>query len=234
MGIFGKKADKEILKATKKGDIFKIKSLLEEDTNLDLLNAKTAFDGDTPLHLAIREGHTEIAKFLLSKGTDVHARNASGMSPLSLAINYGRLEIFNRLISLNADIHDKDEKGTSMLLLALIAHPGGPDLKEEGFQLTTLDKVGDPTHKTQIVRLLIEKGVDVNQVAQNGVSPLHWAALIGNKELVELLISKGANVNAITFPDQKTPLDYAQEQKVIETLISKGAKKGKELKRDNI
>ena len=42
-------------------------------------------DGVTPLHVAVMVGNIEIAKFLVSKGADVHAKDRCGATPLHYA-----------------------------------------------------------------------------------------------------------------------------------------------------
>ena len=57
----------------------------------------------------------------------------------------------------------------------------------------------------EIVRLLIEKGTNVNCVKANLVSPLHLATTNGHLEIVKHLLSHGANIEAMTAM-QRTPL----------------------------
>jgi len=57
------------------------------------------------------------------------------------------------------------------------------------------------------------------------VTPLHWAAAMGRKEIVVLLIAKGADVNAKTKAG-RTPLHAAQKNghtEIVELLRSHGA-----------
>jgi ankyrin repeat protein len=64
------------------------------------------------------------------------------------------------------------------------------------------------------------------------VSPLHYAAYYGEKEVAELLIAKGADVNA-KDEDGETPLDWAIEKNHTETadlLRKHSGKTGEELK----
>ena len=68
--------------------------------------------------------------------------------------------------------------------------------------------------------------------AGGGMTPLHYAALDGYKEVAELLIAKGADVNAKIIVGS-TPLDWAVEEGHTETanlLRKHGAKTGEELK----
>ena len=42
---------------------------------------------------------------------------------------------------------------------------------------------------------LIEKGIDINEKAQNGSTPLHYAASEGDLELIKILLDAGAEIN---------------------------------------
>lgn len=47
----------------------------------------------------------------------------------------------------------------------------------------------------EIVKLLIEKGIDVNDVDRDGETALMYASYKKNKEMMELLIKNGAKSN---------------------------------------
>ena len=77
----------------------------------------------------------------------------------------------------------------------------------------------------QKVTRMVEDGSNVNITNDMGVTPLHFAAVRGHKEVAEFLISKGADVNSQTEFGQ-TPLFWAAMKgkcDVIELLISKGS-----------
>ena len=75
-----------------------------------------------------------------------------------------------------------------------------------------------------MVKLLLDKGADINAKSL-GMTPLHRAAAMGQRDVCELLLKRGMNVDA---KDHKgdTPLEYASgtvKRNVAELLITKGA-----------
>ena len=63
---------------------------------------------------------------------------------------------------------------------------------------------------TEIARLLLDAGADVNVRQPGGFTPLHAAAQVGNDELVELLLERGADPDA-RLDEGPTPPDLARE-----------------------
>jgi ankyrin repeat protein len=62
-----------------------------------------------------------------------------------------------------------------------------------------------------VMRLLIERGADVNAVQAAGYRPLHQAAVTGREELVRMLLDAGADKTA-RCDRGKTAADYARER----------------------
>jgi len=72
-----------------------------------------------------------------------------------------------------------------------------------------------------IAKLLLDRGVDVNERDVMGNTPLH--ASVKHPEMVELLVSRGADVNAVNLLGE-TPLHLAVKyKKTVEILLGKGA-----------
>ena len=69
--------------AAKKGNIDRVKRLIEEGANVDERDE----NNDTPLFIAVGQGHKEVAEILIFKGADVNAVDKRGRTPLDLA-NY--------------------------------------------------------------------------------------------------------------------------------------------------
>ena len=81
----------------------------------------------------------------------------------------------------------------------------------------------------EAVKQAIADAADV-KAKPGGITPLHWAAWRGRKEIVELLIANGADVNAKEIGGD-TPLDDVLLDKETADLLRKhGGKTGEELK----
>ena len=66
-------------------------------------------DGNTPLHLASKNGHLEIVEILLDRGVDVNARNNYNIIPLHLASQRGHPKIVQMLLDRYADVNAYDK-----------------------------------------------------------------------------------------------------------------------------
>ncbi|KAI1868470.1 uncharacterized protein JN550_006386 [Neoarthrinium moseri] len=88
---------------------------------------------------------------------------------------------------------------------------------------TALTAAASGGHK-EIVRLLIDKGADINAQwkGSNGTA-LQFASFQGHKDIVELLIDKGANINDEGARQVSTALNLASSKEIEELLINKGA-----------
>ncbi len=91
------------------------------------------------------------------------------------------------------------------------------ELQKELVQFTTHLR----GHK-DIVKMLLNKGANVNTQDGNGYTALIWAAAVGSKDIVEMLINAGVDVNA-KDNNGKTALMYAADygdKEIIELLKS--------------
>jgi len=174
---------------------------------------------DDQLQDAAKIGDVSTIKRLVKEGANVNSTNKHGESPLLIATNWNKLGAVKTLLELGAD-PKYHRGGESALFIAT-----GRD--------------------TEIVRVLIQAGADVNLTTEKyNYSPLGSAAayredaFIGltksgsysgpfpnSTETVRLLIKAGANVNHIDG-DRMSPLRIAMENNNIEIarlLLEAGA-----------
>ena len=77
-----------------------------------------------------------------------------------------------------------------------------------------------------IGKILIDEGADINAGTNGLRTPLHSAAIWGNRDNVELLLINGAEIN-VQDGRSRTPLSWAKERghtEIVELLTKHGAK----------
>ena len=178
-------------------------------------------DGGTPLHRAAFLGYADIAALLIQKGADVNAKNDKGESPLDVSkVDWGITQLIASWFEIELD-RDKVESGRTAVV-EMIQHHSATDTSRSGDDMCSAVRRRD----IEAVKELLAKGADTNTGdSQFGVSPLSWAALLGNTDIVELLIHNGANVNGRNR-DGGTALHGAAflgHADVAALLIQKGA-----------
>ncbi len=220
----------DIHTAAAKGDLEKVKALLEKEP--DSVNQKNQ-DLETPLILAAKYGHLEIAKLLISKGAGINAQDKNGWAPLHYASRRSS-EMAKYLISKGADINLRSVTGESPLFECI--NMGNRVMAEfllaRGADINIKNNRGEtPLHRAagegnkKMVDLLLSQGAEVNATTNYIFTPLHFAAVFGHKETVESLIESGAHLN-IKSNDGGTPLHFADAagyQDIVELLKAKGA-----------
>ncbi|KAH0819087.1 hypothetical protein GEV33_003704 [Tenebrio molitor] len=135
------------------------------------------------LHIAIEYGQNKVVQLLLDHNADLFRPCFKGQTALHEAVMWGHLDILKTLLDANiktdyagsafsqCDINKKDDKGNTPLQI--------------GAELGYFD----------IVKLLIERGAQVNTTDNLGKTPLHKAACTRNRNIVEYLINNGADPN---------------------------------------
>lgn len=77
-----------------------------------------------------------------------------------------------------------------------------------------------------VIDVLLNAGIDVDAVTDDGRTALYQSALRGHAECVELLLKNGANPLAKTKED-KTPSQVTTNQQIVELLQQPPAKKAR-------
>ena len=151
-------------------------------------------ENDCALRCSAEKGYLEVVKYLIEKGSDIHAENDYA---LRYSAMNGHLEVVKYLIEVGADIHALIDYA-----LTLSANNGHLEV------VKYLIEAGADVHANhdlalrwsannghlEVVKYLIEKGADLH--ADNDYT-LRWSAEEGHLEVVKYLIEKGANIDVI-------------------------------------
>lgn len=96
-----KNINKAIRNAIKLGDLNEVQQLIDGDK--EILNTTTSFG--TWLHVAAKQGHLEVVKYLIDEGIDIDKKGGTfDASALNLAAGAGHVKIVKHLIECGAEL----------------------------------------------------------------------------------------------------------------------------------
>ncbi|XP_072160828.1 LOW QUALITY PROTEIN: uncharacterized protein [Bemisia tabaci] len=190
--------------------------------------------GGTLLHYAARDTDDKLIRFLVENGADVNATENDGRTPLCLLVKHnGSLDTMRYLIEKGATLNNA--RGGTPLYWAMRQDYGGYDPKAADFLIkmgtdvnSCIDYHGDEWDQMRTalhlarhlstVKLLIDKGANVNAMDKLLNTPLHSA---WTPSITKCLIQHGAEVNASNASGD-TPLHFVQNFHIAKALIEKG------------
>lgn len=148
------------------------------------------------------------------------------------------IEKIKNLLEQGANINQKDIYGNTALNSIILRKPeivklfmdNGADIFTKNNDLLTPLHTAASYHDTLYsIHILVEKGLNINEMDKHQMTPLHCAALSGCLENVELLVSLGANT-ALLEIDGKTAQELARvyhKHDVAQYLLNHSIKKEK-------
>lgn len=191
----------------------------------------------TGLHLATYLNAVSSVNLLLSKSNGVDAKTQYGETAMHWAIDYDRVDILKALTQKGADINATDKNGRTVLHRA--AACGKVNLakilvKAKQINLNALDIQNYTPLRTaahhgngSMVRLLVERGADLDIRNEQGWAALRDAALREHHLIVKYLIKQGTNCEVqATKGHYWSVLCWAATQghiSAVRLLIEKGA-----------
>ncbi|XP_065846510.1 uncharacterized protein [Oscarella lobularis] len=161
----------------------------------------------TPLHWACKWNKLDAVKLLTNRnrGANIEAKDDWKTTPFLVSCECGNVEIMNYLVEKGCDTKAENKAGAGALHLAC---SGGKTeamdwLLSKGFNYCDIGKWGWTTlhmaceggHLEISKMLVTERGLDLEQRAENGMTPFLSAVRSGNVELVKWLQEKGCKMS---------------------------------------
>lgn len=225
----------QLIEAVRRGDLPGAEAVLEEDPRAV---GRGDAQGMTPLMWAAWLGHTALVRWLLVRGAPTQARDIRGASALTLAAERGHLDAA-RLLMPTSDGEERGEAlrhavGAGRVEMALwLLDEAGAALEYAGMDGRTPLVCATIGGHAAMAAELLRRGAHVEarsttflpleNRAESGWHPLHFAADRRQALLMQLLLEAGAEVDAVT-DEGTTPLMLAasrgDEDSVVLLLLA--------------
>ena len=151
-------------------------------------NSAEVDSGQTALMWATAGGHWEIVDLLIGAGADVNASSSGMFTPLMFAARTGDLKSAELLLDAGAEVNAATEDGLSPLLIASASLDA---ITGSDYRLV----VEESQHES-LGALLLDRGADVTQSDQYGMTALHYAVEMNKPSLLRALLKRDADPNA--------------------------------------
>jgi len=189
----------------------------------------------TLIHACIN-GNSKSIEYLIQYGANVNEKNLAGETPLMSLCKCGHTNLIQYFIKNNANVNDKDNYGNTVLMYAceegkfdiikiLIDHHA--KINEQNVNGETALIISIKYGDTAIVKYLLQHHANPNIFDNSKKSPLMYALLNNNKEIVdELMLQPNILTKDIidnTTIKRKTLLMYAckyNDMRLVQQLIA--------------
>ena len=151
-------------------------------------NSVEVDSGQTALMWAAAGGHWEIVDLLIGAGADVNASSSGKFTPLMFAARTGDLKSAELLLDAGAEVNVATEDGLSPLLIASASLDA---ITGSDYRLV----IEESQHES-LGALLLDRGADVTQSDQYGMTALHYAVEMNKPSLLRALLKRDADPNA--------------------------------------
>ena len=154
-------------------DLAVVAFLLDHGAKPDFRVPDNGYLPETPLFLAAGGGRDAVVRLLLKRGANPKLPMGGGNSPLGDVAREGHIESLRILLDAGVDVNACEKTGVTALMSAVIMFG-----------------------RSNVAKLLLERGAHVTGKFVQGVTPLMRAAEAGSSDIVALLIKAGSDVKA--------------------------------------
>ena len=243
-----------LMLAVEANNLYLVKYLIEHGTKPDIQD----IDGNEALSYVTERTSPEVIAYLLDQGLDINHRNKFQNTPLMFAIRHENVPAVQFMVEHGADVRAITRSGRTMVSMAQgpkvraylmsLNKPVPTALTRIWWRQASLADVKRAFHQnpkvfkdrqifalaaantpdTQVIQFLIDKGLDVNQVDETGITPIFSAASSNaNPAILRYLVEHGADVNRMDEIYDTTPLMAAayfqRNPEIFKTLLDLGA-----------
>ncbi|MGB5792383.1 ankyrin repeat domain-containing protein [Poseidonibacter sp.] len=162
--------------------------------NIDDINIVDE-NGQTVLFEAVLKDDFEITEALILNGIDVDLRDNKGQNVLFNTVLLGLkgIKTLELLIEKDINLDQKDNNNRTILdEIIYLLDTQKTSMRELEGNYTLLK---EDTHFTEITLLLVESGLDINRLDDNGLTALYKEIERKNYENIEFLIDCGSDIN---------------------------------------
>ena len=201
-------------KSIELGDSIKLRKMISRGADI---NAKDV-EGNTPLHIAVKNGSHKMASILVLNGVSINLKDKQGNTSLDIAIQNKNLEIVSLLFSYGAEEFDNSAlhiatQKRSLDIVSLLISLGGDVNRKGEFDNTPLH-ISKYNMDFEISRLLEINGADLAVLNKYGLNPNEMVEL-PEIQLKIQHISNLLNDNG-EWSNRNTALIYYNELKTVD------------------
>ncbi|XP_069048357.1 protein phosphatase 1 regulatory subunit 12A isoform X9 [Lepisosteus oculatus] len=170
-------------------------------------------EGWIPLHAAASCGYLDIAEYLISQGANVGVVNSEGETPLDIAEEEAMEELLQNEVNrqgVDIEAARKEEERIMLRDARQWLNSGQINDVRHAKSGGTALHVAAAKGYTEVLKLLIQAGYDVNIKDYDGWTPLHAAAHWGKEEACRVLVEHFCDMDIVNKVGQ-TAFDVADE-----------------------
>jgi len=230
--LLNRGAELNIHIATLLGKLDQVMKLIDDDPSQ--VNKKW-LDGATPIYIAVGNGYTDMAEYLINHGASIKAKGKYWSDlPIHIAAKFGHIDCVKLLLKYGADVNEKGWANRTPLhwsafsgyldVVKLLVSKGADINARDIYNSTPIYCAAIRNH-VPVVEFFLDLGVDINIKGHAETTILHQASKNNYPELAKFLLDRGASLD-VRDNVNNTPLHYAASNGRIEIaklLLSRGA-----------